>query len=118
MKVLVKTKSENVILVIPGTRDFVDCHRFRVFDNIADMDRWEARGLIERHYVNDGASDYVFAELFEKNGDKAFDIFVKRYSPSSKVKDVKEEKDETNETEETEEKTQPQAKTTKSYKRR
>lgn len=109
MKVLVKTKSENVILVIPGTRDFVDCHRFRVYDNIPDMDRWEARGLIERHYVNDGASDYVFAELFEKNGDKAFDIFVKRYSPSSKVK---EEKDET------EEKTQPQAKTTKSYKRR
>ena len=115
MKVLVKTKSENVILVIPGTRDFVDCHRFRVYDIIPDMDRWEARGLIERHQVNDAASDYVFAELFEKNGDKAFDIFVKRYSPSSKVKDVKEEKDET---EETEEKTQPQAKTTKSYKRR
>jgi hypothetical protein len=122
MKVLVKTKSENVVLVLPGTRDCIDYFRHRVYDNIPDMDRWESRGLIERTPLKEDASDDVFLSLFKKDSTKAVSNFLKRYSNSVKVEDegeTKEEKVEKQEEVVLEEVEKPQVKVnTKSYKRR
>lgn len=122
MKVLVKTKSENVVLVLPGTRDCIDYFRHRVYDNIPDMDRWESRGLIERTPLKEDASDDVFLSLFKKDSAKAVSNFLKRYSNSVKVEDegeTKEEKVEKQEEVVLEEVEKPQVKVnTKSYKRR
>lgn len=122
MKVLVKTKSENVVLVLPGTRDCIDYFRHRVYDNIPDMDRWESRGLIERTPLKEDASDDVFLSLFKKDSTKAVSNFLKRYSNSVKVEDegeTKEEKVEKQEEIVLEEVEKPQVKVnTKSYKRR
>lgn len=122
MKVLVKTKSENVVLVLPGTRDCIDYFRHRVYDNIPDMDRWESRGLIERTPLKEDASDDVFLSLFKKDSAKAVSNFLKRYSNSVKVEDEGETKEEEVEKQEEivlEEVEKPQVKVnTKSYKRR
>lgn len=122
MKVLVKTKSENIVLVLPGTRDCIDYFRHRVYDNIPDMDRWESRGLIERTPLKEDASDDVFLSLFKKDSTKAVSNFLKRYSNSVKVEDegeTKEEKVEKQEEVVLEEVEKPQVKVnTKSYKRR
>lgn len=122
MKVLVKTKSENVVLVLPGTRDCIDYFRHRVYDNIPDMDRWESRGLIERTPLKEDASDDVFLSLFKKDSAKAVSNFLKRYSNSVKVEDegeTKEEKVEKQEEVVLEEVEKLQVKVnTKSYKRR
>lgn len=122
MKVLVKAKSENVVLVLPGTRDCIDYFRHRVYDNIPDMDRWESRGLIERTPLKEDASDDVFLSLFKKDSTKAVSNFLKRYSNSVKVEDegeTKEEKVEKQEEVVLEEVEKPQVKVnTKSYKRR
>lgn len=117
MKVLVKTKSENVVLVLPGTRDFIDSHRYRVFDNISDMERWETRGLIERHFLKEEATDDVFLSLFRKEGDKAISTFIKRYSLSSKAEPEEPKTEEIEKERFVEEKINNQ-KSTKSYKRR
>lgn len=122
MKVLVKSKSENVVLVLPGTRDCIDFFRHRVYDNIPDMDRWESRGLIERIPLKEDASDDVFLSLFKKDSTKALSDFLKRYSTSAKNEDEgKEKKEEAPKKEEVVVKDveKPQVKvTTKSYKRR
>ena len=122
MKVLVKSKSENVVLVLPGTRDCIDYFRHRVYDNIPDMDRWESRGLIERTPLKEDASDDVFLSLFKKDSTKAVSNFLKRYSNSVKVEDEGETKEEEVEKQEEivlEEVEKPQVKVnTKSYKRR
>ena len=122
MKVLVKTKSENVVLVLPGTRDCIDYFRHRVYDNIPDMDRWESRGLVERTPLKEDASDDVFLSLFKKDSTKAVSNFLKRYSNSVKVEDEGETKEEEVEKQEEivlEEVEKPQVKVnTKSYKRR
>ena len=122
MKVLVKSKSENVVLVLPGTRDCIDYFRHRVYDNIPDMDRWESRGLVERTPLKEDASDDVFLSLFKKDSTKAVSNFLKRYSNSVKVEDEGETKEEEVEKQEEivlEEVEKPQVKVnTKSYKRR
>lgn len=122
MKVLVKSIKENVALVVPGTLNCIDYHRFRVMDNVPDMERWETRGLIKRHYLKDEATDGIFLTFWERDKSKAVSAFLEQFSISAKAKvePIKEEKEAVVETEKTttpsnEEENEKKA---KSYKRR
>lgn len=84
MKVLIKTKSPNVVLVIPGTTSCVDYDRFRVRNYVPEMERWETRGLVEIKRVRDDATDEMFLSFWKKDKATAFTAFYKRFSLSGK----------------------------------
>lgn len=93
MKVLVKAIKENVALVVPGTLNCIDYHRFRVMENVPEMDRWETRNLIKRHYLKDEATDGIFLTFWERDKQKAVSAFLEQFALSAKkkVEEVKEE---------------------------
>lgn len=86
MKVLVKAIKENVALVVPETTQCIDYYRFRVMDNVSDMDRWETRGLIKRHYLKDEATDGIFLTFWKRDKEKAVSAFLEQFSLSAKKK--------------------------------